>query len=66
MIEIGKRYVDGPVSVKVKEIREDILIRDSFGTWSVLVVCDTPSTTKDIGLPLNDMASNFQEDTNAG
>lgn len=64
-VVIGKRYASGFVRVKVKEIREDILLRDYNDTWSPMVVCDTPSSSKDIGLPLSDIQDHFEEDVNA-
>jgi hypothetical protein len=65
-VEVGKRYTSGFVNIKVKEIRDDILLRDYNDSWCPMVICDTPSTTKDVGLPLNDIKDHFEEDTNAG
>jgi hypothetical protein len=65
-IVVGKRYTSGFVDVRVKEIREDIMLRDYNDTWVSMVVCDTPSSSRDVGLPLTDLQDHFEEDTNAG
>lgn len=61
-IVVGKRYNSGFVDVKVKEIRDDVMILDYNNNWSRLVICDTPTMTCDVGLPLNDLMDHFEED----
>lgn len=62
MVEVGKRYESGFINIKVKEIREDILLRDYNDNLVPMVVCDTPSSKKDVGLPITDIEDHFEEE----
>lgn len=61
-VVVGKRYTNGFVNVKVKEISTTIMLRGYNDGWSPMVVCDTPSSTKDVGLPLADIQDYFEEE----
>jgi hypothetical protein len=60
-VEVGKRYSYGFLTIKVKEVRDDLLIKDDTGTWVAVVVCDTPSTSKDVVLSITDIQDHFVE-----
>lgn len=60
-VEVGKRYSYGFLTIKVKEIRDDLLIENDAAAWVAAVVCDTPSTSKDVVLPITDIQDHFVE-----